>query len=126
MNSNTFDHAAELSADRQEEDRGDIEAILDGENMNPLEPPAEDWIGPQERIGAVDRADDRALIEDVVDQPFPTPPVLDTKLLGSETEAQRRPKRGMRAVLVVPIRVRRLATSLRKYAGSFVNRLSKQ
>jgi hypothetical protein len=117
---NTFDHAAELSEDREE-----IEAVLDGETINPLAPPAEGWIGSQGDIEVVDRADDRPLIEEVVEHRFPTPAALHTRLGGSETEAPRRRKRGMRAALVVANGVRGLVTSVRNYLGSFSNRLNK-
>jgi hypothetical protein len=119
----SFDQPRELRKDREEEHRGEIEAIMDDKNMTPLEPPLEDETGPQERIAALDHADDRPLMQDVVDQPCPTPTVLDTKPTGSETEAQR--PRGMRAVLGVATRARGLITAVRNYVGSFANRLNK-
>jgi exodeoxyribonuclease VII large subunit len=36
---------------RRRKDRGDIQVILDVENMNPLDPTPEDWIGPLRPIG---------------------------------------------------------------------------
>ena len=73
----------------------------------------------------VDQIDDRPLIQDVVYQAFPTPTALGTWLAGRVTEAQRRRKRGMRAVLVVANRARGLVTSVRNYASSFTNHLNK-
>jgi hypothetical protein len=43
---NSLDHAGEPRKDRDEKDGREIEVILDGKNMNPLDPPREDRIGP--------------------------------------------------------------------------------